>query len=278
MKIKNIRVSIIIPMYKDIVALRLILDALQYQTYKNFEAVIAEDDNVEATRQFLKSYRSNFAIKHFSQDDEGNRKATILNKVLSQLNSEYIIFIDGDTIPYSTFIESHIALSEPKNILCGRRVNLGDKVSQDLRTGKISAYEIEKKFIRKYFYLHRDNLRHYEQGLRFPFMQILYGIQKRKRKITHILGSNFSCFKDDIDRINGFDEDIAGGSKDDVDLEWRFLMSGCALKSCKFFANLLHLNHSRTSRIKDEEKAKKQMQKNQLQGKYICQNGIKKYD
>ncbi len=268
------KVSLIVPTYKDIVALKLILDALQYQTYTNFEIVIAEDDNSEEMKKFLESYISKYEIKHFSQKDEGNRKAIILNKTLSKLTTDYIIFIDGDTIPYSTFIESHVLLSEPKTVLCGRRVNLGDKVSTDLRDSKISAYEIEKSFFRKYSYLYNDNMRHYEQGIRFSPNSFFYRFLNKKNKNLHILGSNFSCHKEDIFAINGFDEDIIGGSKDDVDLEWRFIMSGCKLKSCKYCANLFHLNHSRSMRMDDELIAKEQMKINKINQQHIAKNGI----
>lgn len=277
MQNNHLQVSIVIPTYKDIVALKLILDALQYQTYANFEILIAEDDNAKETLDFLQNYNSKFKIKHYSHEDKGNRKATILNKVLSNIHTDYIIFIDGDTIPYSNFIESHIVLSEHKTILCGRRVNLGDKVSNDLRIGKSKAFEIEKSFFRKYKYLHNDNIRHYEQGIRLNPNSLFYKFLNKKNKNIHILGSNFSCFREDILEINGFDEDIIGGSKDDVDLEWRFIMSGCKLKSCRYCANLFHLNHSRTSRINEEQIAKEQMQVNQKEQKMRCNNGIRKY-
>lgn len=277
MESKNLKVSIIVPTYKDIVALKLILDALQYQTYTNFEIIIAEDNDSNEVDNFLKNYQSKYPIKHFTHEDYGNRKAIIINKVLPYAHGDYIIFIDGDVIPYSTFIESHVLLSEFKVILCGRRVNLGDKVSRDLRDSKISAFELEKTFFRKYNYLHNDNIRHYEQGIRFSPNSFFYKFLNKQNKKLHILGSNFSCFKEDIFNINGFDEDIVGGSKDDVDLEWRFIMSGCKLKSCQYCANLFHLNHSRTSRINEEQIAKEQMQVNQKEKKIRCNNGIRKY-
>ena len=62
------KVSVIIPTYKDIVALKLILDALSYQTYKDFEVIVAEDDNLEETKRFIQNYKSDYKIKHFSQE------------------------------------------------------------------------------------------------------------------------------------------------------------------------------------------------------------------
>ena len=271
------KVTIIVPTYKDIIALKLILEALETQTYKNFEVIVAEDDNTENTALFLKELNTPLDIKHFTQEDDGNRKAIIINKSLLHVEGEYIIFIDGDVIPFSTFIESHVALSRKKVVLCGRRVNLGDKVSEDLREARITPLEIEKAYFRKYNYLNGDNIRHYEQGIYFNPNSFLYNsFINRSDKNVHILGSNFSCYRDDLFYINGFDEDIIGCSKDDVDLEWRFLQSGCRLKSCKFSANLFHLNHSRNSREQEELRAKEQMKANQLQKKFICTNGLRK--
>ncbi|HHH53889.1 MAG TPA: glycosyltransferase [Campylobacterales bacterium] len=271
------KVSLLVPTYKDTIALRLILEALQRQTYKNFEVVIAEDDNADETKELVKKF-DELEIQHIFQEDNGNRKATILNKALSLTQGEYLIFIDGDTIPFSTFIESNVALAEPKTVLCGRRVNLGHLVSKDIRAFKKSIPTLEYQYIRHFNYLKKGGTRHFEQGLRFRPNSMIQRWLMTRNKNVHIVGSNFSCFREDIFAINGFDEDITGGSKDDVDLEWRFVMSGCRLKSSKYCANLFHLDHSRTSRIEDEEIARLEMQENQKKQRFICSNGIQKID
>ncbi len=267
------RVSLLVPTYKDIVALELILESLEKQTYKNFEVIVAEDNNALETKSLLQKFKT-LKIKHISHEDKGNRKATILNKALHLVDAEYLIFIDGDTIPFTTFIESHLLLSEPKTILCGRRVNLGEGVSTALREKRNSAYDIERHYLKNYNYLKKNGTRHYEQGLRFKPNSLMQKLLSRSNRNVHILGSNFSCFKEDMFAINGFDEDIIGGSKDDVDLEWRFIDSGCTLKSCKYCANMFHLNHGRASRLEEEKIAKVQMQKNRDEKRFVCSNGI----
>ncbi len=174
-----------------------------------------------------------------------------------------------------SFIESHLSLAKPKTVLCGRRVNLGDKVSNDLREGKITSFEIENHYFRYFKYIRKDNSRHYEQGIRCK-NSLLFSVLNKKNTNNHILGSNFSCYKSDILFINGFDEDIIGGSKGDVDLEWRFIQSGSKLKSCKYFANAFHLNHKRNSRVDDIKIANKQINKNKKNNLFICKNGINK--
>jgi len=270
-----VKVSLLIPTYQDVEALALILEALELQSYKDFEVIVAEDDESEGCKVLLKKF-ANLDIKHVFHKDEGNRKATILNKALALVSGEYLVFIDGDTIPFSTFIESHVALSDSKLVLCGRRVNLGEFVSQELREKKISAYEIENNYFKNYNYLKKNGTRHYEQGLQLKPNSWLYKQLSNFNKNVHILGSNFSCFKEDFFHINGFDEDIVGGSKDDVDLEWRLIDSGCQMKSVKYCANLFHLYHDRASREEEEKIAKEQMKKNRKDGRYIAENGIKK--
>ncbi|MBD3793843.1 MAG: glycosyltransferase [Campylobacterales bacterium] len=270
------KVSVIVPTYKDVNALELILNALREQTYKNFEVIIAEDDDSQEVKDFVSSYESDYSVKHLTHEDVGNRKAIIMNRALSHAQGEYIVFIDGDTIPFCTFIESHVKLSQPHTVLCGRRVNLGAQVSDDLRSGVVSAKRLESRFFRSYFYITQGETRHYEQGIRLAPNSFLHRFLSSLNHNIHILGSNFSCFKDDIFAINGFDEDIVGGSKDDVDLEWRFMMSGCSLKSCKYCANLFHLHHKRASRKDEIAIANEQMRLNREKRKYICSNGIEK--
>ncbi len=194
------------------------------------------------------------------------------------IKSEYIIFIDGDTIAYSTFIESHVLLSEKKSILCGRRVNLGDKLSKKLREHKINSYDIEKNYLKNYRHIKNDNSRHYEQGLRLKPNGVFYKIVNKFSKNLHILGSNFSCYRDDIFNINGFDEDLPYSTiRDDTDLEWRFIASGCKMKSCKYCANLFHLNHTRNNRVDESKISMKIIFENQKKNRYIATNGIFKY-
>jgi glycosyltransferase involved in cell wall biosynthesis len=271
------RISVIIPTYKDPVALKLILEALEKQTYKNFEVIVAEDNDSFETKDLIDNFTSSYAIKHYSHPDQGNRKPTAVNASIAMSNGEYIITIDGDTIPYSTFIDAHVKLAEPKKALCGRRVNLGDKVSSDLRNGSKNISDIESHFFVNFKYLKNDNSRHLEQGLYLKPNSWLQKMLSRKDKNTHIVASNFSCFKSDLLAVNGIDELLPyAPSRDDTDLEWRLKAVGVEMKSCKFCANLLHLNHPRNDRSDEDTKNRKIIAEKQKNNEFRCRNGIVK--
>jgi glycosyltransferase involved in cell wall biosynthesis len=271
------KVSVIVAVYKDTEALELILETLSYQRYKNFELVVAEDGASELMRATVEKARSkyDFEIKHTTQDDKGVRKARSQNNAILASSGEYLIFIDGDCLLYSTFIEGHVTLAQKRQVLSGRRVDLPPALTQQIKTKEISAFDIEKHYCSRYLYLAFNKSVKYEQGIYINPKGFIYKniLQNRQRSVA-ILGCNFSCFKEDIVALNGFDEGYGESAvSDDVDWDWRFRAYGMSIKSCKNVANMMHLWH----RAHDRGDASHQMQKmyeNQKAGKYICKAGL----
>jgi len=243
----NLKASLIIAYYKDLEALGLIFDTLKHQTYKNFEVVVAEDDNASETRSFLaKLENSGLDISHVSHPDVGRTKSVAQNNAILAATGDYLIFIDGDCIPYSTFIESHTFLAEHGSVLSGRRVNLGPKISNRLRNKSLSPLTLEKFYLAYYPFLILDGASHIEQGIFLNPRNKLYTLSQKRKSNLSMLGCNFSCFKSDILEINGFDESYGESAvPDDTDLQWRFEAFGLQMKSCKLAANMYHLHHHR---------------------------------
>lgn len=272
------RVSVIVPTYNDLEALKLILEALERQTYKDFEVVIAEDNNSAEVKEYLDAYHPPFEVKHVFQEDKGWRKARALNQAIKIAEGDYLIFFDGDCLPYSTFIKNHVALSEKNRVLCGRRVNLGDKISFALRKREISVGEIESNYLQNYAKLKKDGSRHIEQGFDiFSCSFISKSLFEVISQRTRLVGCNFSVYKSKMIEINGFDEGYPTGDiADDVDIEWRLNAIGVHNKSCKYAANLLHLNHARSDRKLQHDKNYEQMLAGQKMNQIRSVNGIEK--
>ena len=271
------KVSVIIAVYKDVEALELIIESLKNQTYKNFEVIIAEDGQDEKMQAFIKSIKD-LDIKHDTQEDIGVRKSKSQNNGIKTSSGEYLIFIDGDCILYSDFIEKHLILSSPLHIISGRRVNLGPKYSKNLRNKIISPLELEKTFLLRYIFISQDCKEgHSEDGFYFsPDGWIYNKFIKNRKASTSILGCNYACFKKDIIAINGYDEGYGETAiGDDTDLEWRFKALGCKIKSAKNVANVFHLYHSRSFRNRiDTNKYLEIFKENKLNNKFICTFGL----
>ena len=272
------RVSIIVAVYKDIESLDLIVEALKTQTYKNFELIIAEDNNSIEMKKYVKSI-SGLDVKHTYQEDIGVRKSRSQNNGILESSGKYLIFLDGDIIPYSTFVEGHLKLAQNGRVLAGRRVNLNDKLTKKFRDKTLSPFRLEKSYFTLGFSLMFDRNARFEQGVYVNPDSFIYKnfMSKRKRN-TSLIGCNFSCFRDDMVTINGFDESYGQSSlPDDMDIDWRFRAYGLTLHSCKNVANTFHLYHKKQNNPTTQEQWDR-FNKNKTNQKYVCDEGLMQHN
>lgn len=268
------KVSVIIAIYKDIEALDIILKSLYKQSYhEEYEVIVAEDGSDANVRQYIQSLNYSNLL-HTTQKDEGWRKNMSLNNAIRHSSGDQLIFLDGDCVPYSNLIENYVSLKEKKTALCGRRVELGPITSKELRTQVLSINDLENNYLKRFFSLSKDDVKHYEEGIKFN--TFFYNI-KYKNKGSHIIGCNFALNREDIYDINGFNEDYHSAAVgEDTDIEYRLLKNGCKMKAARNFCNVTHLHH----KVSYSEEAysssvnifKKIKEKNEI----YCINGLDK--
>lgn len=238
--------TIIVSVYKDTEALALILDSLENQTRLADEIIVSEDGDSVEMSNFIATQKGRFPrLIHLTQTDDGWQKNRALNRAIAASSGEYLIFIDGDCIPYPQFIEEHLKLQEDNHVLCGRRSEPGAKFSSLLRNKQMSLQRYISNYLVNFFALKRDKVKHYEEGIYMGSQHPLFHLIHRfSRQNSHIVGCNFSCHKSDMLRINGFDEDFKMPTTgEDSDIERRMRLLGIQMKSCRNAANMVHLDH-----------------------------------
>lgn len=268
-------VSVIVAIYNDLEALSLVIDSLMSQTHLPDEIIIAEDAEHPFIKDFIENL-NNDRIVHLTQKDEGWNKERALNNAVKASTSDYLIFIDGDCLPYTTFVESHLLLSEPNCALCGRRTEPGSKFSQMLRERKLSLDDFQNSYLKNYFALSKDEIRHYDEGLYFPPDATIFTlIHKFGRKNSHIVGCNWSVYKKDLETINGYDEDFTlPTTGEDTDIERRLRHFGVKMKSCRNAANVIHLYHEKI--FNPEISAQTEALMETKKDIFVCKNGLQK--
>ncbi|HEX4373438.1 MAG TPA: glycosyltransferase [Puia sp.] len=264
------KISLVISFYKRIDFLELILMALERQEYKNFEVIIAEDDNFPETKKFLEqiSKTLSFEILHvYQKEDRGFRKNEMLNKAITVASGEIIIIIDGDCILHRAFFKEYIREAEDKTILFGRRALLSESFTNKLLNSK----KLAKLNVLNLIWNKSSRV---EDVFYLPLIPEFL----KKKRDKGVQGSNMGFFKKDILAINGFDEDYQRATAgEDDDIEWRFRMAGYKFKSMKHKALQYHLyhkfNYSKTESIHNLAIMKEKMQA----GNVFCLKGINKY-
>ncbi len=257
-------ISLIISVYKRLDFLELILQSLDKQSFKNFEVIIAEDNNDPQTVDFINKSRliHKFRILHVSQEDKGFRKTRILNNAVVTAQGEKIVFIDGDCVLQKHFMkEYNKAITE--NFFCyGRRVFCSKKHTDILLKSKSLTY------MNIFFALFYGG-KSIGAGLYLPFKK---NINKQHRKI---LGCNWGILKKSILEVNGFDEDYnRAGVGEDFDIDWRLKKHGLKVRSMKGKAIVYHLSHNANYSLSDTKSVEKLMEEKMIIGKSFCVNGI----
>ena len=268
--------TIIISVYKDTDSLDLILETLAKQTIIPNEVLISEDGNSEEMRKFVEIAREKYKtldITHLTQEDDGWRKNIALNRAIVASKYEYLIFIDGDCVPFDDFIENHVMQSEKKIVLSGKRTELGADITAKIRLRELKVSKLTNNYFLYLIALIKDKTRHLEDLLHISYKSFL--APYIKRDVNYIIGCNWSAYKDDILAINGFDETYRLPSVgEDVDLGWRFRGLGIELKSCRYNANMIHLYHKKRFGGNEGEINNEILWKNHAQNKFFCDNGI----
>jgi len=266
--------SLIISVYKDTEALRLILASLPPRADAPLEIIVSEDGSdpgMAACVAELRRQRPDIA--HLTQDDQGFRKNRALNRAVAAARSDYLIFIDGDCLPHRRFVQRHLACAEPGCVCVGRRVELGPWFSNLLRRRAWARRLIQ----RQWFYpllalpMALDKVKNYETGLSSTLLN-----RANRNKQPGILGSNFSCHRGDLIKVNGFNEAfLRAGIGEDSDVDWRLRAAGMRFKNLKFAAIQYHLYHGGPHAQSEENL--RLMHEAKARNEIYCVRGIDQY-
>ena len=262
----------IVAVYKDVDALKCVLWGLENQTVDSFEVIITEDGDDVTLKNFLRCYDGPLRLRHLHQEDLGFRKTRAVNRAIAEAYADYLIFLDGDTIPERSFVEWHLKSAEKRWVYAGRRMHLGPRWSRRVRENPSHIRSLEgwSSLLCQAISLHLDGVRNFEIGAPSPWLHRLLSDHH-----LNIVGCNFSCFREDIVAINGYDEELTGIGGEDDDLQWRFEGLGINTKNVKFLATTYHLHNE--SRRQDSDLNRQISGRNKALKKYVCERGLSQY-
>jgi glycosyltransferase involved in cell wall biosynthesis len=270
------KLTLIISVYNKVRELELIFAALEHQSFKDFEIIIADDGSGITVRDLIKKKlkEKKLKISHIRQEDEGFRKNRILNKAIKSSVCDYLVFIDGDCLPHSDFIRQHYKNREQNTVLCGSRVMLSEKLSNTITADKITNGNFENGTFKRILDSFRDKKErstNVEEGI---YIESDFIRNLIRRKMPRLLGCNYSLPKDLMLKINGLDENYTGpGIGEDSDIEFRLKLSGASLRSVRNKAIVFHFYHKVTD---ENPKNFKYFESVKQKKEYICENGINK--
>ena len=101
------------------------------------------------------------------------------------------------------------------------------------------------------------------------------GLRRRlgMNRVADLKGCNYSLSRQDLEAINGFDEDYEGYGREDTDVELRLQHLGLRIKSLKGLALQFHVWHPRREFTPKNDDRLEELRRS---GRTRCSNGLRR--
>lgn len=262
--------SIIICFYERLTHLKHCLDSLRFSQDDFDEVVISDDgssvETVRALHKLIADY--DFPIRHIWQEKKEFRVAAARNNGIRNAKGDYLIFFDCDLLILPGTIREHLKQARRKRFVAGSCKYLAEQPTAALFQNGVTAESLEKL----YDSLPGEHLRreHNKFNQRTWLMRLSL-LSPRKQS----LGGHFSIHREDIEYINGYDENFVGWGGEDEDLGIRLVMAGIYCRTAILHVKTLHLWHPRELGSRDWQQGTN-MEYFRKERPFRCQNGLEK--
>lgn len=238
------RVSLVVLTYNWPAALEKVLQSVAAQTVQPFEVLVADDGSAPETKQLVVRISRGFPVplRHVWQEDLGFRAARSRNRGIAASRGDYVVLIDGDMTLHPAFIADHVMLAEPGYFLQGGRLKASRAETVRLLGGGQLRFAPWMD----------GDFGDFDGSRRlYAFRQPALARWKAKARAGgRIMSCNMSCWREDLLRVNGFDERMESYGAEDRELVARLENNGLVRRQLKWAALAVHLWH--TSRAQAE--------------------------
>ena len=233
------RTALVIGTYERPDALSAVLDSVTRQRAAPDEIVIADDGSGPTTRDLISRFsrRSTVSVRAVSQPHEGFRLTRLRNLAIAASTADYLIFIDGDMLLHEGFVADHRRHARPGHFTQGVRVRASETLTArfiDDPGRPLTVFTPGLGVLRRVYLLR-------SRKLAAATRQLANGL-------IAIKGCNQAFWRDDLLRVNGFNEAIEGWGPEDKELCARLANAGVGRQSLLFGGVAIHLHHPPASR------------------------------
>lgn len=225
--------GLIINTYEQPDYLQRVLAAVARQLVQPDEVLVADDGSGPATRELIAAWadaRKPLRVEHVWQPHEAFRRARILNAAIARARAEYLVFLDGDTVPHPQFIADHGRLAQRGSFLQGHRALVERRAAAWFGKGDFAT---ERRRA-----LWQWQLKGWKHAYRWPRPWV-----QQRVDLKGIRGCNLAVWRDDLIRVNGYNEAFVGWGREDSELAVRLMNRGAVRRDVRGWAVCYHLWH-----------------------------------
>jgi GT2 family glycosyltransferase len=207
---------------------------LQRGVAGKFEVVVADDGSKDQTPTIVRNFArtADFPVKWITHPHRGFRVALCRNDGARVSDAPYLLFSDSDCIFPVDHLQKHLLARRPGVVRAGDCVRL----DQDA-TERIDAAAIDSGAYRG-LVSRNERQRLFQKRIKDRYYQLIG--HPTKPKLT---GFNIGIAREDLEAVNGFDENFVGWGCEDDDLAGRLRRAGRRIVSALGYTHAYHMWH-----------------------------------
>ena len=239
------RTELVLTTYNNPRSLALCLESVARQWVSCDSICIADDGSGLETKAVVDAFaaaRPHLRVRHLWHEDRGFQKCAILNKAIASSEADFLVFIDGDVLIHPCFVARHFELARRGRYATGSLIRLDAEATAAVTVDLVATGRVfERECLRHNRAFDRVSTWLKSAPCPKPLSNFLEHVWPTRRSLC---GANWSAWRDDILKVNGFDETITYGGLD-KELGDRMANAGVPGRHLRFSAPLVHLDHSR---------------------------------
>jgi glycosyltransferase involved in cell wall biosynthesis len=203
------------------------------------EIIIADDGSGPSTFAIIRSFArsQSVPVRVLRQPHEGFRVARLRNLAIAAATCEYLVFIDGDMLLHAEFVADHVRFARRGWYTQGVRAHADVGLTARLTAGWGPFPTLSTPGLgglRRAYLLHSPRL----AGV----------MREAANAFVAIKACNLGVWREDLLRVNGFNEDMVGWGPEDKELCARLEHAGVRRQTLLFGGIACHLHHAPVSR------------------------------
>ncbi|MBN1423452.1 glycosyltransferase [Candidatus Fermentibacteria bacterium] len=232
-------VSVVIPVYNRCDLLRRTLLSLASQSLAPCEIIVSDDGSDEDIWATLMGCVPllNCSLAYVRQPRKGFRAARTRNNGIHYASHDILVFVDQDIVTTRGYLARLAQGTGPGTFAVGYPIRLTQRqtacvtdamIRQGRFGGVVTAQQrgkVTRQFVKDFFYHHARR----------------HGLMRAAR--PKLRSGVFGAWREDILRVDGFDENFEGWGNEDDDLGRRLYASGVRGRNVCFREFPLHLYH-----------------------------------
>lgn len=240
-------IALILSTYQKPRHLRLVLASIaQQQLGDRIELVVTDDGSTDETPKIVERFaeQADFPVSFTTHPHEAFQLARCRNEGVAASTAPYLLFLDGDCLLPRDHVFEHLR---------HRRHNYAAG-AYCARLDEGASRRIDAESIRTEEYLEwvpRSEIR----SLAWRDCKARFGSLIRHPSRPKLAGGNIGVWREDFERINGYDENFQGWGAEDDDLCQRLRRVGVRIASLLRWTRTYHLWHpvdpSAPTRLRD---------------------------